>query len=95
LIALALFAPKYKGDMRAFLDGAMHSLNQSWNLRGQQVEGLASELFSGVNAGLEIFGRELGRKIRGGKVESALNRANHSIGILGKIDEAENPVHVC
>jgi hypothetical protein len=75
LIALALFAPKYKGDLRAFLDGAMHSLNQSWNLRGQQVEGLTSELFSGVNAGLEIFGRELGRKIRGGKVESALNRA--------------------
>jgi len=75
LIALALFAPKYKGDMRAFLDGAMRSLNQSWNLRSQQVEGLASELFSGVNAGLEIFGRELGRKIRGGKVESALNRA--------------------
>jgi Protein of unknown function DUF262 len=75
LIALTLFAPKYKGDMKAFLDGTMRSLNQSWNQRGKQVESLTSELFSGVNAGLEIFGRELGRKIRSNKVEHALNRA--------------------
>jgi hypothetical protein len=75
LIALTLFAPKYKGDMRAFLDGTMHSLNQSWSHRGHQVERLTSELLLGVQAGLEIFGRELGRKIRAHKVEHALNRA--------------------
>lgn len=75
LIALSLFASQYKGDIRAFLDDTMGALNQNWNNKSQQVRGLTSELFSGVNAGLEIFGRELGRKVRANKVEHALNRA--------------------
>jgi hypothetical protein len=74
LIALSLFAPQYKGDMRAFLDETMLALNRNWN-KSQHVRSLTSELFLGVNAGLEIFERELGRKVRGNKVEHALNRA--------------------
>jgi len=75
LISLALFASAYQGDMRGFLDQTMKSLNKNWSQRRHEIEDLTRELFAGVEAGLEIFGTELGRKFTGKKPEYALNRA--------------------
>ena len=75
LIALRLFAPKYRGDMKEFLDQTMRSLNGGWNTAHRQVEDLTRELFAAVDAGLEIFENTLGRKLKGLKFEHALNRA--------------------
>jgi len=75
LIGLRLFAPEYRGDMKKFLDHTMESLNLRWERADREVELLTGELFAGVDAGLEIFGTSLGRKFKGGRFESALNRA--------------------
>lgn len=75
LIALRLFALKYRGDMKEFLDHARGSLNRKWNTAGSRVEELTNELFLGVGAGREIFGATLGRKFNGKRFENALNRA--------------------
>jgi Protein of unknown function DUF262 len=75
LIALRSFAPQYRGDMKEFLDHTMKSLNLTWNTARQEVEHLTEDLFSGVDAGRQIFGVHLGRKFKGTRFEHALNRA--------------------
>jgi hypothetical protein len=75
LIALRLFAPVYKGDMREFLDGTMGSLNRGWGGARHEVKVLTDDLFLGIDAGMEIFGTSLGRKFKGTRFENALNRA--------------------
>jgi hypothetical protein len=75
LIALRMFAPMYRGDMKGFLDHTMESLNGLWSGERDEVQDLTSELFLGVEAGTEIFGTALGRKFKGSRFEHALNRA--------------------
>jgi hypothetical protein len=75
LIALQRFAPTYRGNMKAFLDNSMKSLNKDWQSERVGVEDLTRELFLATTSAIRIFGAEVGRKYKGGRYEGMLNRA--------------------
>jgi hypothetical protein len=75
LIALRRFSDEYRGNLKAFLDDSMKKLNKSW--RGEQldVEHLTGEIFEATEAAIKIFGPDVGRRLKGGRFDRALNRA--------------------
>jgi hypothetical protein len=75
LIALRRFSNKYRGNLKAFLDGSMGDLNRDWSFEQGPIEDLTQDIFLGISAALKIFGDEVGRKFKGGRYERALNRA--------------------
>jgi len=75
LIAWRHFSKRYRGDMKNFLDEAMKNLNDHWPTERAAIEGLTQQLFLATNSALKIFGKEVGRKFKGGRYERALNRA--------------------
>lgn len=75
MVSLALFAPEYKGNLKPFLDNAMRSLNIHWDARRKEIVALIDDLFDAMNALLEVFGGNAGRKFKAGRYEPQLNRA--------------------
>lgn len=75
LIALALFAEQYKGNLREFLDTTLHVLNKSWSKERKEIEGATAAIMEAVDGANAVFGKNLGCKFSGGKYESQFNRA--------------------
>jgi hypothetical protein len=75
LIALQRFSSLYRGNMKAFLDDSMKSLNKEWQNERAGIEDLTRELFQATTSAIRIFGTEVGRKYKAGRYEGVLNRA--------------------
>jgi hypothetical protein len=75
LIALRRFSVEYRGNLKAFLDDSMKKLNESWRGEQQDVKHLTGEIFEATEAGMKIFGADVGRRLKGGRFDRALNRA--------------------
>lgn len=75
LIAWQRGSTLYRGNMKAFLDDSMKSLNKNWTSERLDIEDLIRELFQATTAAIRIFGADVGRKYKGGRYERVLNRA--------------------
>jgi hypothetical protein len=75
LVALQRFSPLYRGNMKAFLDNSMKSLNKDWATERSEIEDLTQQIFQATKTAIRIFGSEVGKKYKGGRYERVLNRA--------------------
>ena len=75
LIAWRRFSKGYRGNMKAFLDGAMKSLNKDWASERSDIEDLTQQLFLATTTASKIFGKDVGRKFKDGRYERSFNRA--------------------
>lgn len=75
LVALQRFSPLYRGNMKAFLDNSMKSLNKDWASERSEIEDLTQQIFQATKTAIRIFGSEVGKKYKGGRYERVLNRA--------------------
>lgn len=75
LIALRRFSPEYRGNLKGFLDDSMKKLNNSWRQEKPEVENLTNDIFFATDAAIRIFGSDVGRRLKGGRFDRALNRA--------------------
>jgi len=75
LIALRRFSAEYRGNLKAFLDDSMEKLNGYWARERVAVEDLTTELFEAIEAAMKIFGDNVGRRLKSGRFDRALNRA--------------------
>lgn len=75
LIAWKRFSTKYVGNMAPFLDEVMITLNGSWDVQRASIQELISQILEGVDALIQIFGENAGRKYKDGSYERSLNRA--------------------
>jgi hypothetical protein len=74
-IAIVLFADRYKGNLKKFLDGAMESVTANWDRSRPQVEEVYEELNRAIENLREVLGTGLiGRKFVDGTWESRFNR---------------------
>ena len=53
----------------------MKTLNSTWEAAHQVIEALGREIYTGIEAAIDIFGEHVGRKFSGDKYQRALNRA--------------------
>jgi hypothetical protein len=75
LIALRRFSEEYRGNLKVFLDDSMKKLNNSWRRDQPGVEHLKEEIFEATQAAMKIFGTDVGRRLKAGRFDRALNRA--------------------
>lgn len=75
MVALVLFSSDYKGNLKAFLDSAMHSLNSTWETRQEETVALVSNVFAAIQALSDVFGPMAGRKFKADRYEPHFNRA--------------------
>lgn len=75
LVALRHFAKNYRGNLKAFLDSAMQTLNRRWHAERGNIETSIAELLKAVEASGRVYGAHVGRKFKGGRFEPQLNRA--------------------
>jgi hypothetical protein len=75
LIALRRFSREYRGNLKAFLDDSMQKLNGLWRGVQAEVEHLTGEIFLAAEAAIKIFGADVGRRLKSGRFDRALNRA--------------------
>jgi hypothetical protein len=75
LIAWRRFSREYVGNMKPFLDRTMKSLNSGWDSMRKPIEALSKELYAGIDAAIEIYGEDVGRKFANERYQRALNRA--------------------
>ncbi len=74
-IAIILFADRYKGNLKKFLDDAMKSVTVNWDKSKPQVEQVYEELNRAIGNLREVLGIGLvGRKFVDGTWESRFNR---------------------
>lgn len=75
LVAWRTFSQKYVGNMKPFLDDTMNAFNKSWDAERDGIATLVEQLLLGVQACIDVYGEEVGRKFKDGKFEPSLNRA--------------------
>jgi hypothetical protein len=75
LIALRQFSNKYRGNLKAFLDDSMRQLNGSWHEVRTDIEVVTEQIFLATETATKIFGADVGRRMKGGRFDRALNRA--------------------
>jgi hypothetical protein len=75
LIALRRFSAGYRGNLKGFLDDSMKKLNSSWRQEHLAVENLTNNIFLATQAAIKIFATDVGRRLKSGRFDRALNRA--------------------
>jgi len=76
-IAMALFAEDYKGNLRRFLDDAMHKLNKDWQEKEREVKQQYDSMNRGIRNGARVLGdlRRIGRRVKhGGEFDKRFNK---------------------
>jgi hypothetical protein len=70
------FLPKYKGNLKSFLDDTCAELNEQWAKREDHLKEQADQLEEAISASFAIFGEDHAfRKWEGGNYERRFNRA--------------------
>jgi len=74
-MALVLFPAQYRGNLKAFLDFAMQTINADWKQYKSKAEGILEELDGSIELLNDVFGYALtGRKFIDGAWERRFNR---------------------
>lgn len=73
-ISMELFPANYAGNMKAFLDDSMRSVNEEF--LPDQIEATYSKINRGIRRAIKVMGtRNVGRRVVGDKFEGRFNRA--------------------
>jgi hypothetical protein len=75
-LALSLYLPSYRGNLRAFLDETCEKGNKGWRKMASQFEYHANGLDSAINLTFDVFERQAFRRVDyTGEYETRRNRA--------------------
>jgi uncharacterized protein DUF262 len=75
--AFRVYLPDYRGNLKKFLDSAVEQLNDRWSTQAQDIQFLASEFESSIEAAFETFGENAFFRwdINSSRYERRFNRA--------------------
>lgn len=76
-ISFSLFLPKYRGNLKLFLDNAMDEINADWSVYEAKVKKEYKKLLVAINLLESVFGQEnIGRRpLEDGRYDRRFNRA--------------------
>lgn len=87
-LAFATSPDRYRGNLKAFLDGACRNYNSDWDRLMPAAERASEGFSAALTAAQEAFGTGACRKWSGEKYERALNRAVFDVQIYSLSHEA-------
>ncbi|MFF4034476.1 DUF262 domain-containing protein [Streptomyces sviceus] len=75
-IAFCAFLPRYKGNLKKFLDSTTRTLNSAWSPRLEhELDGIVQGIDDAIHATYEIFGEDAFQRFDDGAATGRFNRA--------------------